>query len=230
MASKDNCGVCGEPLIYATQPLKLRCAFCGEEQSSLIYCPEGHYICDSCHRREAVDVLRQLLNSMASASPIELLECILPHPSIPMHGPEHHSIVPAVIVAAARNAGYKVPEDAIEKAIARGEKVPGGWCGSHGVCGAAIGVGIATSILTGATPLTGQQRKLANEATIFALSRMLDGHPRCCKRASRTALLAAIEFLRDRLGIELDTAEQIHCNYSSRNRECAQEACPYYPN
>ena len=110
------------------------------------------------------------------------------HPSVPMHGPEHHAIVPAAIIAAVRNTGYPVPEGAIEKAIERASKVPGGWCGLYGDCGAAVGVGIAVSVLTNATPLTGKERTLALGATSFALSRMLDSQPRCCKRASRTAV------------------------------------------
>ena len=145
-----------------------------------------------------------------------------------MHGPEHHAVVPAAIVAAVRNAGYPVPEDAVEKAITRGAKVPGGWCGFYGVCGAAVGMGIASSVLTKATPLTGKERSLANEATAFALTRMLDEYPRCCKRASRKVLEAVAEFLRDKMGIILGTGQPIQCSYSERNRECPREQCPYY--
>ena len=150
------------------------------------------------------------------------------HPSVPMHGPEHHAMVPAVIVAAVKNAGYPVNEEAVEKALDRGAKVPGGWCGFYGACGAAIGVGIAVSVLTGATPLTGQPRALANEATAFALSRMLDGQPRCCKRASRKALEAAVDFLRERLDITLPRGQRVKCIYTGRNRECPREECDYY--
>jgi hypothetical protein len=137
-------------------------------------------------------------------------------------------MVPAAIVAAVRNAGYAIPPDAIERAITRGARVPGGWCGSHGVCGAAVGVGTAVSVLTQATPLTGKQRTLANEATAFALSKMLDGHPRCCKRASRKAVEAAIDFLRERLGIELQRDGPAGCKHPWRNKECVKAQCPYY--
>jgi hypothetical protein len=76
--------------------------------------------------------------------------------------------------------------------------------------------------------LTGKTRALANEATVFALSRMVDGQPRCCKRASRKALAAAVQFLHDRMGINLNQGEKIRCTYPVRNRECTQEACSYY--
>jgi len=45
--------------------------------------------------------------------------------------PSINVIVPAVIIAAIRNAGYPVPEGAIEKALERASKVPGGWCGLY---------------------------------------------------------------------------------------------------
>jgi hypothetical protein len=137
-------------------------------------------------------------------------------------------MVPAIIVAAVKNSGHPVPDGAVEKALSRGAEVPGGWCGFYGACGAAIGVGIAVSVLTEATPLTGQPRALANEATAFTLNRMLDGHPRCCKRASRKALEAAIDFLRDRMGITLGEGRIIRCGYIRRNRECVKEDCDYY--
>jgi hypothetical protein len=229
MESKDNCGVCGQPLIYGTEEVKRVCAFCGKEFSALIYCPEGHYVCDTCHNREALDVLRDELSKTTLTDPAAILEKVMSHPAVPMHGPEHHAMVPAIIVAAVKNAGYPVPEGAVEKAIERGSKVPGGWCGSHGVCGAAIGVGTAVSVLTGATPLTGQTRSLANEATAFALGKMVDGGARCCKRASRNALDSAVAFLETKMGIKLGQGEKVKCQYVARNRECIGKDCTYFP-
>lgn len=230
MKSQENCGVCGQPLVYGTTDVTKSCTYCDKEFTTLIYCPEGHYVCDACHSRGALDVLRDVLDSTTSTSPAEILETVMTHPSVPMHGPEHHAIVPAVIVAAVKNAGYPVPDEAVEKAIDRGSKVPGGWCGIYGACGASIGVGVAVSVLTGATPLTGETRALANEATALALNHMIDGGPRCCKRASRQALEAAIYFLDTKMGITLTQADKVKCRYIDRNRECIREACSYFPN
>jgi hypothetical protein len=229
MKSQENCGVCSQPLVYGTENVAMSCTFCGREFNTLIYCPEGHYVCDTCHSRGALDILRDVLASTTSTNPAEILETVMSHPSVPMHGPEHHAMVPAVIVAAVKNSDYPVPEGAVEKAIDRGAKVPGGWCGFYGVCGAAIGVGTAVSVLTGATPLTGETRALANEATAFALKHMIDNGPRCCKRASRQAIEAAIEFLDTRMGIILSGGETPRCRYDSRNRECIREECSYFP-
>ena len=122
MEHKENCGVCGKPLVYGTEEVKKRCAFCGKDFPTLIYCPEGHYVCDACHSRGALDILRDVLNTTTSTDPGEILEKVMSHPSVPMHGPEHHAMVPAIIVTAVKNAGYPVPEGAVEKAIERGSK------------------------------------------------------------------------------------------------------------
>jgi hypothetical protein len=228
LQSKDNCGVCGSPLVYGTESIQSVCAYCGKSFNSPIYCPQGHYVCDSCHQREAVDILREVVKNSTSTDPMEILETVMAHPSVPMHGPEHHVIVPAAIVAAVRNAGYPIPEGAVEKAITRGKAVPGGWCGSHGACGAGIGVGIAVSVLLGATPLTGKQRSLANKATSYALSKMVDDNPRCCKRAGRNAIKAAVEFLKDELNITLNAGNTGKCLYPGRNQQCPKEHCIYY--
>jgi hypothetical protein len=145
-----------------------------------------------------------------------------------MHGPEHHVIVPAAIVAAVRNSGYLLPAGAIETALEMASKVPGCWCGLYGDCGAAVGSGIAVSVITGATPLTGKQRTLAMAATSQALSRMLDDQPRCCKRASRIAIQSTVDYLRQNLGINLPQSRKVRCTYSLRNQQCARDRCPYY--
>ncbi len=229
MSSVNNCGVCARPLVYATESVKMTCALCGKEESAAIYCPEGHYICNTCHSKAALEVLQDVLASSKTTDPAAILEQVMSHPSVPMHGPEHHVIVPAAIVAAVRNSSYPLPEGAVEKAIERASKVPGGWCGLYGDCGAAVGSGIAVSVITGATPLTGKQRTLALSATSQALSRMLDEQPRCCKRASRIAIESTIDFLHDQLGINLTRTDKVKCAYYLRNRECAGKACPYYP-
>jgi hypothetical protein len=230
MSSNTDCGVCSKPLVYATESKNMTCNFCKKEEKSLIYCPDGHYICDSCHSKAALEVLRQVLYCTKSKDPAAILEQVMSHPSVPMHGPEHHVIVPGALVAAVKNSGYAVPDGAIEKAIERASKVPGGWCGLCGTCGAAVGVGIAISVLTGATPLTGKPRTLALTGTSFALSRMLDEQQRCCKRSSRIAIEAAVEFLREHLNISLPKSDRVKCSYVLRNQQCSQKACPFFNN
>ena len=106
--------------------------------------------------------------------------------------------------------------------------MPGGWCGYYGTCGAAVGVGVAVSVLTGATPLKGEQRSLALGATSCALVRMVDGDPRCCKRASRVAVRAAVDYLHDHLAIDLPADDGVRCSYTARNAQCAGEHCEFF--
>jgi hypothetical protein len=228
MTSVNNCGVCARPLVYAVESISKSCALCGKEEKASIYCPAGHYVCDTCHSKAALEVLKQILATSKTTDPAAILEQVISHPAVPMHGPEHHVIVPAAIVAAVRNAGYPLPEGSVEKAMERASKVPGGWCGLYGDCGAAVGSGIAVSVITGATPLTGKLRTLAMASTSQALSRMLDDQPRCCKKASRIAILSTVDFLRQHLGINLPHADKVICTYPLRNQQCAREKCPYF--
>lgn len=228
MSSVNNCGVCARPLVYSTESIIKACTFCGKQEKALIYCPSGHYICDSCHSKSALEVLREVVSSTRSKNPATILEKVMSHPTVPMHGPEHHAMVPAAIIAAVRNSGYYLPEKAVEKAIERASKVPGGWCGLYGDCGAAVGVGIAVSVITEATPLTGKQRTLAMAATSQALSHMLDEQPRCCKRAARIAISSAVDFLQEHQAISLPRAAKVKCAYSLRNQQCAGAQCPYH--
>ncbi len=228
MKIKENCGVCGTPLVYATEDLPVKCSICGKESRAQMYCALGHYVCDSCHREKTVEILRLLLRDITARSPSKIAELIMANAEVPMHGPEHHAIVPAAVVAAARNAGYNIPDKALETAIKRGSLIPGGWCGFLGNCGAAVGVGIAVSVLTQATPLSGKQRSLAMEATSRALANLCNDEPRCCKFAVRNALETAVQFLDEKLQIKLEKMDDIVCQYSERNKECNPNTCPYY--
>ncbi len=228
LVSLTDCGVCGRPLVYAADSVVRACDLCGAEKTTMIFCPDGHFVCDACHGAATSEVVRRVLATTTLRDPAAILEQLMALPGLPLHGPEHHAIVPGVVVAAARNAGAAVPDGALESALERAAKVPGGWCGYYGACGAAIGVGVAVSVLTGATPLKGEQRSLALDATSRALARMVDDQPRCCKRASRIAVEAAVEYLRDRLAIDLPAGDHERCAYSARNAQCAREQCPFF--
>ena len=53
----------------------------------------------------------------------------------------------------------------------------------------------------------------------------IDG-PRCCKRDSFTAILAAIDFVKEHLGVEMERNIPV-CTYSSKNAQCIGKKCPY---
>jgi len=225
----ENCLVCGEPLDYREHGSLARCAICGGEFSSQMICPAGHFVCDRCHGARGIEAILAVARSTGSTSPREIAEQMMTHPQVTMHGPEHHAIVAAAVVAAARNAG-RARDDQLFEAVRRAQAAPGGMCGYWGVCGSAAGAGIAVSVLTAATPLKPREKQVATEMSRAVTDALLaHPHPRCCKLSVRTATDAAALFARERLGIPLaDIGHAKGCAFVKRNTECELEACPYY--
>jgi 7,8-dihydro-6-hydroxymethylpterin dimethyltransferase len=229
LEAQRNCEVCNTPLNTEKNPVTLTCTFCGKKFEALSFCPHGHHVCAACRKLTVPEVLEKVITSSNAKSPVEILEKVMAHPGLAMHGADHHYIFPVVIIAAAKNAGYAVPVEALQQAMQRGQQVPGGWCGFCGACGAAVGVGIATGALIMSTPLNGRKRTLVMDATREATARMEDNEPRCCKKDGRIAMETAVEFLNAKIGTRLEKGEKPVCTYYNRNKECVKQACKYYP-
>ncbi|MCY6356119.1 DUF5714 domain-containing protein [Clostridium sp. ZS2-4] len=231
MEHKNNCLICGKELIYSDMAEEMRCVYCEKIHVSNVRCEEGHYVCDKCHSMSAVEIIKKYCIDTDLEDPVEIMMKLLKHPSIKMHGPEHHFLVPAVLLAAYYNKkGDKINKEAkIIEAQKRSSKVPGGFCGFYGACGAAVGTGIFVSILTGATPLSGEQWSLSNRMTSKTLKVISEnGGPRCCKRNSYIAVTEAVKFLEENIGIKLQIVRNIKCIYSNLNTECRKEQCLFY--
>lgn len=227
--------ICGTELVYDKSARMQTCTYCGSIESSPIYCPAGHFVCDSCHSKDALAFLERLVELDRSIEPLDIVHKALTHPSFKFHGPEHHSLVPAAILIAMKNRGIPkldgtpVTKQVILEGIKRGSKIPGGYCGYAGACGACIGAGIAIALYLGSTPTKGPERKAAHNATSKALTLSSDGLCRCCKRATYFGLTSAMSILKDEYGINLGTLPQPEtCEYSERNRDCEREDCIYY--
>ena len=110
----------------------------------------------------------------------------------------------------------------------RGKAVPGGTCGFWGACGAGISAGMFVSILSGATPLTEESWGLSNQMTSKALEAISrTGGPRCCKRESYLAILAAVDFVKTHFGIEMECTE-VQCTHYAQNNQCIGKRCPFW--
>jgi hypothetical protein len=167
-----------------------------------------------------------------SEDPLELALTLMRNPNVKMHGPEHHFLVPAVLLAAYYNSKEDPDEKAtkIRMAKKRASQILGGFCGFYGDCGAAVGTGIFMSLITNATPLSVAEWKLANLITaksLFAIARY--GGPRCCKRSTYLALIEAVDFLKENLGVTLKVKKGLECEFSDLNKECLKENCSFYP-
>ncbi|NIN34940.1 MAG: radical SAM protein [Gammaproteobacteria bacterium] len=225
----EHCMVCGAPLDYRAEGTGVTCSKCGQEEISAIVCPKGHYVCNTCHSIQPLTLLPELASNTISQAPEDILEELLALPNLPMHGPEHHAMSGLAMLLASERAGIKLPGNFIEECIRRSMQIPGGTCGYHGACGGAVSLGVAVSIITGATPLTGLARGMAHRATAMALLNCSDDEARCCKRSLRKTISTGREFFAEELGIEFP-APRGHqfCTDINRNKECAREHCAYF--
>ena len=232
MDYKSGCLVCGAELVYATQDKDLACFYCGAAGRTSVACAGGHYVCDICHSGSANDLIERFCSAADSVLPVSMAITLMRDRRLKMHGPEHHFLVPAVLLAAYCNATDRPRDEKtglITKARSRAEEVKGGSCGFNGTCGAAVGTGIFVSLATGATPLSRTEWRLANLMTSESLRVIADlGGPRCCKRDVFLALRAAVAFLDKELHVALPVEEPVICEFSALNRECLEEACPFF--
>ena len=228
-ARRKNCVICGKPLVYFPAEKQLECRICHKLKPANAACEDGHFVCDDCHSGGGAAVL-ELLRRSGEKDPVALLHQVFQLEDVHLHGPEHHSIVPCVLVTAFRNSGGQIDyEKALAEAWNRGRKIPGGACGFLGVCGAAAGAGIFASIVSGATPLTGGQWEIPLRLTAACLEALAEiGGPRCCKRTSRIAVECAAAFSEKEFGVSMPVTRP-GCAYWPWNRECVRERCPYFP-
>lgn len=232
MIFNEGCSVCGQELVYAQEFTGKKCSLCGSTGMGNVECPDGHYVCDDCHRSSANERIEKFCLQENSTDPMKMAVRLMGYPWIKMHGPEHHYLVPAVLIT----SYYNLLNDAVTKrsklaeARKRSEIVPGGYCGTHGACGAAVGAGIFVSIILGSTPLSKDEWSVGNRLTGEALLGIaLHGGPRCCKRDSFIVIRKAVEFVREELKLSMPASE-ITCQFYSRNRQCRFDDCLFYPN
>lgn len=225
----EECLICGAPLEYLPQDTMMKCFLCHKQELSKTRCVNGHYICNDCHT-SGMDSIMSICLSETSRNPVEILERLMSMPFCHMHGPEHHVLVGASLLTAYRNAGGAIElNEALAEIMSRGKQVPGGACGYWGACGASVSTGMFLSIITRNTPLSTDSWHLTNQMTATALAQVAEhGGPRCCKRDSYLSVLAAIDFVKENLGIEMEKSEVV-CSRSKRNNQCIGERCPFFP-
>lgn len=222
--------ICSTELNYHPEPQQTTCYFCGHPHNTNTLCVNGHFICDDCHQQDGLAIIQSICTESKETDMIRLLATIRQHPAIPMHGPEHHAMMPGIMLATYRNRGGEISRKQILAGIERGSKVPGGICGFWGNCGAAAGVGIGFSLLLAATPLTPEPRRMAQQATARVLTAIAETTgSRCCQRETFTALRKAAEISRELLPVSLTAADRLACSQFKNNKECIREECRLWP-
>ncbi|MFZ3169781.1 MAG: DUF5714 domain-containing protein [Candidatus Methanoperedens sp.] len=121
----ENCMICGDELEYLTAAVPVSCIYCGKKEAANIHCPSGHYVCNECHASDSIKIITQFCLSSNSKNPMEMAKTIMKHPIMPMHGPEHHAMIAAVLVTAYKNMTGKATDEDILEAIRRSATVPG---------------------------------------------------------------------------------------------------------
>ena len=225
----DECLICKAPLEYLESDTFMKCAICQSEENSKTRCIHGHYVCNACHTA-GMDTIVGLCLDETSKNPIEIIQKMMALPFCHMHGPEHHVMVGAALLTAYKNAGGNIGLDvALAEMMNRGKVVPGGACGFWGACGAGISSGMFVSIVSNSTPLAKEPFALSHLMTAKSLQAIGEiGGPRCCKRDSYLAILAAIDFSREHLGALMEKPDII-CAHTAQNNQCIGKCCPFFP-
>jgi len=224
-----GCFICGSDIVYLNEGRRVECFYCRKVFHTHTLCAQGHYVCDRCHSRDALQVIREICLQSHYRDVIGLFKKIRSHPAVPMHGPEYHSLVPAVILSVYRNLGGKISESDILTAIERGTTVAGGACAFLGICGAASGVGIAFSVILKSNPYTARERQIVQQATHHVLEKIAAYKaPRCCQRDCWIGLTAAAELSERYFPVVIRADEPLVCGQSELNKECIRHRCPLW--
>lgn len=184
---------------------------------------------------KCVNDINEICLMSNSLSIFELANELLMLDSIRMHGPEHHYLISAVLISIYCN-GTKQEElkkELLEKVLYRANRIQPGSCGYYGVCGGAMAVGSAISIIEGVTPYSQKELRTLSQITLKCLTKLANyTGPRCCKRATYVVLEDVHNWFEQQLQLDGKTinnaSEKFACRFSNRNDTCHKGACKYH--
>ncbi len=233
MEKNEACLICGGKIEYYSEKIEKKCQICGEAFMTNACCEKGHYVCDRCHSRKALERAAAICREEASVNPVEILTKLMRESQVHMHGPEHHVLTGMALLTACVNCGGYPRENFGEGLLeisSRGGMIPGGSCGFLGICGAAAGAGAFMSLITETTPMSTESWKVCAQVSARVLDNIAGpGGPRCCKRSSYIAVLTAAEMAEEELNIKMKTPETVSCEFYKENKECIRGRCPFFP-
>ncbi len=106
---KTGCLVCAAPLHYHHLPRRVVCYFCAATCETSETCEKGHYICNRCHCLPANDLIERLCLAGNHTDPLALANGLMAASPLAMHGPEHHFLVPAVLLPRPAGSFFFLP-------------------------------------------------------------------------------------------------------------------------
>ena len=128
-----NCIICNKELIYFQENKEVKCVYCQNDFKSNVHCINSHYVCDICHGMDGMDIIEKYCINTIETNPLKMAMELMKNPSINMHGPEHHYLVPAVLLASYYNATDEtnMKPKKLTVAKSRAKEVKGGFCGFY---------------------------------------------------------------------------------------------------
>lgn len=231
----EHCMVCASSLEYLSYSEMLECTYCGAPEQGHVKCSKGHFICEACHRKDAMKMIEDTVFTTKLQDPVAIAELMLGHPKLPMLGCEHAFIAAGALMASLKNSPYgkgKITDQELREVFDRTSKqAVGGHCGLTGVCGIAPALGACFAVFLGSRCGSDTEQKIVMDAVIKVSQAIADmTGPSCCKAYVRAALTAAALVFGERFGILLPIKETpITCMHGSRHPHgCREEKCPYY--
>ena len=100
MEHRSGCAFCGKELGYIAESEEMKCIFCRNVFKSQAKCVDGHFICGACHSLSANDLIERFTVASLSRDPLDMAITLMKSPAVKMHGPEHHFLIPAVLLSA----------------------------------------------------------------------------------------------------------------------------------
>ena len=230
--SSENCLVCKATLDYFQSGQEFTCMKCNKTELGYVNCPNGHYICDSCHGEDTFDLIYDMSISSKGINPFVIANEIIDKTKLPMLGCEHAWVAAGALIAAIRNEKtIKITDEDIKEALNRTKKQAiGAYCGLTGICGIAPAIGSVYSVILGAAC----PKDTETSKTMFVVSKVIEdiskqAGPCCCKNFVYTALEISCRYSQEYLGVTLDTNYNYTCMDSHRHPHgCREERCRYY--
>lgn len=180
--------------------------------------------------RERAQFIIRDIKKEKGVNVVEIFRNIVKNDYMNMHGPEHHILDGACLLVAYKNAGGEIDlNEALDQLMYEGLRMPGAMCGLWGVCGAITSIGAALSIIDHTGPLStdgtwGNHMSFTSQA-LNELGEI--NGPRCCKRDAMIAFKNGIDYVNTHYSVKLEY-DPMTCIYSSINKQCIKERCPFY--
>ena len=120
--------------------------------------------------REKAELIVKDIKKEQGTNPVVIFKQIAEKEYISIHGPEHHILDGASLLVAYKNAGGEIDlEQALDRLMSEGLRMPGAMCGLWGICGAITSIGAALAIIDGTGPLsTDDDMRQVDEASSVA--------------------------------------------------------------